>query len=74
MSWREEDVGRESSQTDQAGDQPCCDHQLWLEADVRWTGDLRFVYIGFRYGGPTLKTPATRMYWKHDKRNSEVFS
>ena len=33
-----------------------------------------FDHIDFRYGGPMLNTPATRMYWKQDTRNSDVFS
>lgn len=33
-----------------------------------------FVHMGRRYGGPILNTAATRMYWKHDMRNSVEFS
>jgi hypothetical protein len=32
------------------------------------------VYMGFLYGGPTLNTPATRIYWKQEIKNSDVFS
>jgi hypothetical protein len=42
---------------------------VWRE----WRG-LRLVYMGFLYGGPTLNTPATRIYWKQEIKNSEVFS
>lgn len=33
-----------------------------------------FVHIDLRYGGPMLKTAATRIYWKHEMTKSTVFS
>ena len=47
--------------------------QCLFDVSRTWRG-LRLVYMGFLYGGPTLNTPATRMYWKHEIKNSEVFS
>lgn len=37
-------------------------------------GHIPFVHIDIRYGGPMLNTAATRMYWKHDIKNSTEFS
>jgi hypothetical protein len=44
-----------------------------LSTRVR-TLNVPFVHIDLRYGGPILKAPATRMYWKQETRNKTVFS
>lgn len=44
------------------------------QATERNQNRLPFDLIGFRKGGPTLRTTPIKIYWKHETKNNAVFS